>query len=345
MPSLSFGDIISQFAGPKPEGETATSEADVWFKDFMVWLEGRYEKTVHAPRKPGLHASSLNKLCGRRRLLISAFGENQVPHTAGNYLTFDVGHAMHFWWQERYLGPKQELIGDWVCVGCPCPECGPLVELATCREDRIAIYKSCSSCRGTGGKVTRGLMPLKCECGKPWQESVHYLELPVVNEELNYVGHTDGLLKHKPKPRIFEFKTISVSEYEKHFVKKKNPVPLEDHVVQAHAYMAPLGLDEAIIVYENKGSQCKWKVNMFGQFEALETKLKTFLIKFDNAIWDPIVARIHEDHRAVAALQVILDEKRTPSREEIAEFPRICSDKNCNLAARCALSRECFSLD
>ena len=181
-------------------------------------------------------------------------------------------------------------------------------------------------------------MPLECECGKPWQESVHYLELPVVNEELGYVGHTDGVLDHQPKRRVFEFKTVSPSEYEKHFIKKTDPQPLEDHVVQAHAYMAPLGLDEAIIVYENKGSQCRWKVNMFGQFEALEPKLKPFLIKFDNEIWDPIVDRIHVDHRAVAELQDILDADRTPSRTDIAKFSRVCEDRKCNLAARCPVS-------
>jgi hypothetical protein len=336
---LSIGDLISQFADPKPEAKEP--EAIKWFKEFTGWLEGRYEKTVHAPRKPGLHASSLGKICSRRRLIIAAFGENVVPHTAGNYFTFDVGHSMHFWWQERYLGPKQELLGDWVCMGCQCPTCAELLELATTRAERQAIYRSCESCRGTGGKVTRGLMPLECECGKPWQEAVHYLELPVVNDELKYVGHTDGILDHSPKRRIFEFKTISPSEYDK--LDKRGPY--EDHIIQAHAYMVPLGLEEAIIVYENKGSQCKWKVNMFGQFEALEPKLKPYLIKFDSKVWDPIVERIHDDHRAVAELQAILDEGRSPTREEISAFPRICSDKKCNMAARCAVSRECFSLD
>jgi hypothetical protein len=336
---LSISDLISQFADPKTESET--SEAETWFSQFSGWLETRYEKEVHAPRKPGLHASSLGQICARKRLLISAFGAHEVPHTAGNYFTFDVGHAMHFWWQERYLGPKQELLGDWVCMGCPCPECGPLMSLAGSRAERRAVYQSCGTCRGTGGKVTHGLMPLECECGKPWQEAVHYLELPVVNEELKYVGHTDGVLDHKPNRRVFEFKTISPSEYEK---LEKNG-PKWDHIVQAHAYMAPLGLKEAIIVYENKGSQCKWKVNMFGQFEALTPKLKPYLIKFEDKIWDPVVVRIHEDHRAVAELQVIHDEGRAPTRLEIAGFKRVCEDKKCNTAARCPVSRECFSLD
>ena len=50
-----------------------------------------------------------------------------------------------------------------------------------------------------------------------------------MNEELGYVGHTDGVLDHKPNRRIFEFKTISPSEYNK--LDKKGPK--EDHIVQA----------------------------------------------------------------------------------------------------------------
>ena len=316
------------------------SEVTEWFGGLTTWLEGRYSSTVHDDRAPGLHASGLGKLCGRRRFLAAIFGENHIPHTAGNYFTFDVGHSLHWWWQERYLGPKQELWGDWVCMGCPCPGCGRAVsQPGVTRELRREVTQRCGACRGTGGKVTRGLMPLDCECGKPWQVAVHYLELPVVNKELSYVGHADGILNHKPKRRLFEFKTISPSEYD------KLKGPQAEHIIQMHAYMQPLGLEEAIIVYENKGSQCKWKVNMFGQFEALEPKITPYLIKFDDEVWNGIVARIKEDHRARICLQEIMDSGKQPTRLDVAKFPRTCEDKKCNLAARCPVSRECFHVD
>ena len=344
---ISIGDIISQFKGPAPEPEGGgVVVAKDWMKQFEGWLVSDYEDTVHHDRAPGLHASGLSSICARRNLLLDAFGAHAVPNTPGNYFTYDVGHALHAWWQERYLGPKQELYGDWMCVACACPRCGPHVAKLgrISREAKREIYEACDTCRGTGRKVTRGLMPMECECGVPWQDAVRYLELPVVHKKLNYVGHTDGLLDHKPKRRIFEFKTISPTEYDK-YPGAKVPQPKPAHVVQAHAYMEPLGLDEAVIVYENKGSQCKWSVNMFGQFIAGEPKVIPFLVRFDQELWDGVVARIHEHHRSVAVIEGYRKQGVRLPRAEITNFERICSDKKCDFAQRCPVSRECFSLD
>lgn len=338
---LSIGDIIAQFAA-----ETKPSEADPvkeWFADLQTWLANDYNNLVHPTRAPGLHASGLGKVCGRRSMLINAFGSSEPPFSAGNYFTFDVGHSLHYWWQHRYLGPKQELIGDWACMACPCPDCDAQIhkKKALTTEARKRIYEQCKTCRGTGRKVTRGFMPLNCSCGVAWQDAIQYLELPVENKELGYVGHTDGILAHKPKHRVFEFKTASPSEYEK----IEGSGPKTEHVIQAHAYMGPLGLDETIIVYENKGSQCKWSVNMFGQFEAGEPKIKPFLIKYDHDLWAKIVARIHDHHKAEEILKLLVAEGRRAGRAEIASFPRVCDSNRCDLAERCPVSRECFQLD
>jgi len=346
--SLSIGDLIAQFKDPKPEPED--NPAQEWFLDFQEWLVSDYEKTVHHDRKPGLHASSLGSICARRSMVIAAYGARRYPHTAGNYFTFDVGHALHFWWQERYLGPRQELIGDWKCMACECVKCGPLItklgsRAPLSREDKQRIFRTCKACQGTGRKVTHGLMPLDCDCGTPWQDSISYMELPVVHKELDYVGHCDGILDHSPKKRLFEFKTISVSEYERNFIKAAVPAPKADHVVQAHAYMVPLGLEEAIILYENKGSQCEWKVDRDGQFIAGEAKLKPFLVRFDQELWDGIVLRIHDHHRAMEIVKDFKEQGKQLPRATISEFTRVCSDDKCEMAKRCSMARECFSLD
>jgi hypothetical protein len=337
---LSIGDLIAQFATEKKPNEP--SPVQQWFGDLQKWIEKDYDKLVHPVRTPGLHASGLGKVCGRRSMLINAFGSNEPPFVAGNYFTFDVGHSLHFWWQHRYLGPKQELIGDWACMACPCPDCEAQVrkKKALTTEARKKIFEQCTTCRGTGRKVTRGLMPMNCSCGVAWQEAIQYLELPVENKELGYTGHTDGILAHVPKHRVFEFKTMSPSEYEK----LDADGPKEEHIIQAHAYMGPLGLDEAIIVYENKGSQCKWSVNMFGQFVAGEPKVKPFMIKYDQALWDKVVARIHDHHRAEDLLKKIMGEDRRASKVEISSFVRVCANAKCDLAERCPVSRECFQL-
>ncbi len=330
--NISIGDLIAQFKDPKPEPEH--TDVNQWFGNFQEWLAGSYERTVHAPRKPGLHASALGKVCARRNLLLAAFGTNTVPNSAGNYFTYDMGHALHFWWQERYLGPKQELWGDWMCVACACKTCNGT---KTYKVDGQTLR--CDTCRSSGRKVTRGLMPMNCECGVPWQDAIRYMELPVVDEELDYCGHTDGILNHKPKQRLFEFKTIGPSEYD-----KLSKGPKEEHVIQAHAYMGPLGLDEAIIVYQNKGSQCKWSVNMFGQFVAGEPKVIPFLVRYDQDLWDGVVVRIHDHHRSMALLDN-LEKGGRPTRMDIAQFGRVCENAKCELAQRCPVSRECFTLD
>jgi hypothetical protein len=339
---ISISDLIAQFSNPKPEPELTQDalDATAWFKGFQFWLENDYEATVHSPRKPGLHASGLGKVCGRRLLVVEVYGATTVPNTAGNYLTFDIGHALHFWWQERYLGPKQELHGDWMCVACVCPLCNGAKTIT-----RSGLTRDCDACRGTGRKVTRGLMPLNCECGVPWQDAIRYMELPVEDEELGYVGHCDGILVHKPHRRLFEFKTMSPSEYEKWFDNPANPQPRPEHVVQAHAYMGPLDLDEALIVYVNKGSQCKWSVDRCGQFVAGDPKVMTFLIKWDQALWDGIVERIRNYHAAVEVLNNYRSAGKPLPRAEISNQPRVCEDMKCDMAQRCPVSRECFHHD
>jgi hypothetical protein len=358
---ISIGDLIAQFKdssspklpkkskpkiAPKNEENHITEDppkhttAKQWFQEFQEWLAEDYEHTVHPVRKPGLHASGLGRVCGRKDILISEFGIPKNPNTSGNYLTFDIGHAMHYWWQERYLGPKQELLGDWACMGCPCPKCGLLIKAQPdlTREEKVAIFKACDQCRSTGRKVTRGLMPLNCECGIRWQDAIRYLELPVINKELNYIGHCDGILK--TTKRLFEFKSISPSEY-----KKLEHGPKYDHVVQAHAYMVPLGLKEALIVYVNKGSQCKWSVDMFGQFVAGDPKVIPFVVKYSDDIWQPIVARVHDWHKAMKVLTNVKKDERRLSRKELTMMPRVCADNKCEMAKRCPVSRECFTLD
>lgn len=344
MSGLSIGDLIAQFKDSDPPPRI--SAADEWFEGFQKWLVEDYERTVHHERKPGLHASGLSATCARRNILMTVYGVHTAPNTPGNYFTFDVGHALHYWWQERYLGPRGELYGDWMCVACPCPKCGPLIAKLgqISLEDKKRIWMECGNCRNTGRKVTRGTMPLECECGVPWQDAIRYMELPVINKELDYVGHTDGILLHKPKNRIFEFKTISPSEYEK-YPGAATPSPKPEHVIQAHAYMVPLGLDETLIVYENKGSQCKWSVNMFGQFVAGEPKVVPFVVRFDQDLWNGVVVRIHEHHRSVAMIEEHRESGRRLPRATVEDFERICSDKKCDLASRCPVSRECFSHD
>lgn len=323
----SIGDIISQFAMPP---EKPSSPADEWLSELSNWLT-TCDSVIHRPREPGLHASGLASVCARREIIEETFGKKAKKSSAGKQLTYDIGHAMHFWWQHRYLGPKQELWGEWMCLACRCQTCGDS-DLSS-RPD-----SDCKSCKGYGRKITTGFMPLKCECGVDWRDAVRYLEPHVVNKELGYVGHTDGILVHKKnKRRIFEFKTDGPSTYDE----RTEPNP--EHVIQAHAYMGPLGLTETLIVYQAKAKQCDWSKEN-GEWLAGPPCVKPYLIHYDPIIWGPIEQRIKKHHEARALIQKLLDEKRHPTRDDIAKFDRVCDSPKCKLARDCSVAKQCFSI-
>src|SRR5581483_2359074 len=200
---------------PVPVERPKAPTADKWLSDFCLYLEDRYQKIVHPKeRAKGRHASTLgSEACGRKEMLLALYEPPAEKFNAGQIATFEMGHMMHWWWQHRFLGPKQELWGDWYCAGCR--------------------------------TTTTGFMPMNCSCGVSWLDAISYRELNVKDEELGYSGHTDGILVDRAshKRRIFEFKSISPSEY------KELVQPKEMHIIQAHAYMRRLGVDEALIVY------------------------------------------------------------------------------------------------
>lgn len=323
---ISIADIIAQVM---PARVDVGPSSKVWLEEFTHWLSQDYDKLVDHPREPGLHCSEIPKACGRRLVLFGTFGDNRVKKTAGNSLTYDVGKAMHFWWQHRYLGPRGELWGDWACSGCPCP---------TCKRDPVK-KKTCAACRATGCKVVTGFMPLNCSCGVDWRDAIHYLELGVRDEKLHYVGHTDGILVDKKTlvRRVFEFKTIATAEY------LELRAPKTEHVIQAHAYMRGLGVMEARIVYVDKARQCEWTVRD-GQFIAGDVHLKVYDVPFDPVVWGPLEARIMDHHRAVEFLQQIAAEGRQPSQAEVAAFGRVCENPRCETARMCPMKKQCFNL-
>jgi hypothetical protein len=310
----SLADI---FGGvPKDEDEdeaprrlVAESANPAWdfVKDLAHWLE--HGKT-EPPRKPGLHASSLWKTCARIPLLSKQHVLSLEPIKAGQRMTFDVGSALHFWMQNDYLGPMGRLWGDWKCLRC----------------QKV---------------VAQGTMPEHCpECDAPWRSrdgcyNINYSESFVQDRELDYCGHCDGLLLDRTlqKKRVFEFKTISKSQYGGLHEAKAA------HVIQVHAYMHTLDLQEAIVLYWDKGSQCDWS-RTDGKWIAGPPHLKAYLIRFSSSLWGAMVARIKDYHRAnerAQSLPVVSD-------KDVMQFPRVCTHAKCDLAGECDYRNFCFRL-
>lgn len=311
---LDFGDLATAMSGghQMPAADyLPNSPADDMLADLYAWLEGDYEELVFDPRTPGLHASSLWKTCARREVISVLFNDYNKPYpqTAGNKFTQDLGHSLHQWWQERYLGPHGILLGRWHCVGCD--------------------------------TVTEGKMPLNCPCGTDWRDAVRYLETRVSLKDIKVDGACDGILQdaRTGKKRVFEFKSKSTNQY------RMIHAPTFDHIIQVHVYMKGLGLDEAIIVYQDKGKSCSWSFNK-GNFKAGKPNIKAYLVKFDEALWAETVKIVEEYHASQVYIEAELkgNKKTVSEAEEILHnYNRVCSSESCNLAKSCHVAKKCFS--
>lgn len=308
MTGPSFRDLASLMKRPSKITRPDAPDAEKWLDNFTLWLEECYPNLVPHPRDESiLHCSSLFQVCARKEGLIKKLNPPHEKIVAGQQLTFDIGHAMHYWWQHRYLGPRQELWGDWFCSGCK--------------------------------STTRGFMPMSCSCGTDWRSGIHYVELEVKDETLGYIGHTDGILVDRAsnKRRIFEFKSISDSEYKK----LKGPKP--SHIIQAHAYMRRLGPEEALIVYANKGIQCEWS-RVDGEIRAGKINVKPFVVKFDAKLWSEVETRIKERKEALTVFDKILQENGSITEADISKCRRICATKEDDAAKYCPVREQCFRM-
>jgi hypothetical protein len=275
-------------------------------------------------RIPGLHASSLHSTCARREILVAiAIMVSESPikvyreaASAGGAFTQDLGHALHDWWQNKYLGDSGLIYGKWRCVRC--------------------------------GNVIEGTKPKKCKVGMDCigkkNSRFEYQEMSVhVKEGLEIHGHTDGIILETPydltsKRRIFELKTKSPTQY------PTIHSPDRKHVIQVHVYMYGLGLDEAIITYTNKGKQCAWTVKK-GNFIAGKPHVKAYLVPFDEKLWASVTKIVREYHEAKRRIDAVADGHGDPKKLlNPHEFTRVCESAKCQMARSCAVAELCFSV-
>ena len=161
-----------------------------------------------------LHASSLHNLCSMHRVLQQVHQRPQAV-TPCDRMRWDIGHAVQAWVSNRYLGPMGRLYGEWRCLRC-----------------RV---------------VTVGQMPPQCgACGF---ETLRYEEREVRHEELQIVGHLDGLdMDPTGTLRVLEMKTIDAN-----FYKYRLKEPLAEHAWRTQLYCWLAGLDEGVVLYVSMG--------------------------------------------------------------------------------------------
>ncbi len=182
-------------------------------------------------------------------------------------------------------------------------------------------------------------MPLDCSCGSDWRTTISYKEMGIEDKELGFTGHADGILVDRlsDTKRVFEFKSISPSEY------KDLKKPKHAHVIQSNAYMRGLGLKEALIIYQNKGSQCEWKFQENGDVIPGPVNIKVFLTRFDDKLWKSVEDTIKARNTALVEFQSLMNEGKLTT-EKVCSYKRVCATKSDEAAKYCPMRTKCFEL-
>jgi len=174
----------------------------------------------HPKRDPGFHASSMYYLCVKKVIFDVLFPENipEIPEveTLGPQRIFMVGHAVHEWMQNRWLGPAGIIYGKWECFAC---------------DTR-----------------TKGFMPKRCPACDAPRRKLFYRERKLRDRSLNLVGSCDGFTKIFKKRAVLEIKTIKPES----FRSLKKPLPAHYH--QVNVYMHLSKLQHAVVLYINKST-------------------------------------------------------------------------------------------
>ena len=168
-------------------------------------------------------------------------GAEPAPKTYSmkTQVTFAEGHAIHDKWQ-RWIWEMGALYGRWKCLACP--------------------YS------------WMGVSPSNCPiCQSP---NIKYNEVPVFNDELHILGHSDGwIVGVTEKPLLLEIKSMgpgsfifedmdawkaAEGDYEKAW--KNFSTPFVKHQAQAQLYLKlledqPDAPESIVFIYESKPNQ------------------------------------------------------------------------------------------
>ena len=216
---MSFADVVSSV---KKGPDTVVAD--------LVWqsLPSRRENEPKPPANV-YRASGLYGLCPRKEFL-KHFLPREDVWTSKSLDKMNIGTALHWWWQNHYLGPMGVLLGQWKCLAC--------------------------------GSTSDEMMPMpteRCKCSKDWarwefvEKRVHY-KIPGTN--LLIVGHYDGILQivANGKRYLIDLKTTGP----KLFAKLKEAS--EAYIFQLQLYMELEGWEEeGLLIFIDRGESQKPK--------------------------------------------------------------------------------------
>lgn len=215
---MSFSDLVK--AAKKRGDQPVVGDA------LKTFLENKCAKP--SLRAPGYHVSSLYYMCPRSVVLQRVLGVSGSPPSAILQAKFDIGHAMHAWYQNKYFGPMGILWGRW----------------------------NCSSC---GDMIRNSFMPeVPCDCENSRIAVWEYVETRVFCQGLNIVGHCDGIIDRGDGDQyVLELKTMDP------YLFSKLKEPQEAHKCQVRWYAWMQGIDKGLIVYIDKSANGKDPIKEF----------------------------------------------------------------------------------
>lgn len=261
-----------------------------------------------------IHMSDLtnneNEYCPREVILLQKLGLNRKSKylPASLSYTFDEGRDKQSRLNNDWL--VNEMVGDWKC--------------SSCGDVRSFCKKPKGACPDT--------MTSKFKCNWVYEEC-RFQHVPSKAS-----GGIDGLVDFKKgKLRLIECKIMSKDEF------KALVAPLAEHKLRTQAYLRAVAesdhlckdhveLSEAHIIYMIRGYGCKDE-------DGDMTPFKEYTVQRDDARVDYLFARAH----AVTACRTTLADK---TKEGVASYRMpggVCSNAMCKRAAKCSVSKECFS--
>jgi hypothetical protein len=244
-----------------------------------------------------LHPSELSKKdwCPRSAFYkIKGYPSSPESYTFSRLNVFEEGHAIHNKWQ-TWLWKAGVLSGNWSCKACDH------------YWNAVAPF-SCPSCSS---------------------DAIVYREVPVHNDELRIIGHSDGEVVDGENRYLIEIKSVGLGtvrwdhptlykaysngELSLDGLWKNIKKPFASHVRQGQIYLHCTGLSEIIFIYEWKPTQ----------------EVKEFKVTYQEELVQPIIDNC----------KLVIEHLE---KDEVPEKPYWASASTCNGCKFCPYKKECW---
>jgi CRISPR/Cas system-associated exonuclease Cas4 (RecB family) len=260
-------------------------------------------------------------MCPRAQILEQLVPKTDEPDESDidtrTQIIFDVGTALHEWWQEQYFGPMQVLKGKWRC-----PACGYVTsKMQTMPTHPHYCHEGTEDADGTPHEAASD--PIAFGHNRSWK----FDEVPVKSEEWGIVGHSDGIYilgkgTLAEEDVVLDIKTAGPSFW------AGGARPYPSNIFQLNIYMWLLGKTKGVLLYVDKGA-CS--TNDVGCAEVI--------VDYNDTHRKDACAKIDLYRKAV-------EKKRLPGRLATCEFrPNGAKAKKCPYRKQCLSDKNAAILE